>query len=167
MIKHGKSNAINNNLYYLLEGLLVVYQFKSWKLEPGSKYVYPGLVALLIIVWLAEILVFSSISVFASWFLIFYSYMITLLSITMTTNLLLKERKVLVKNSVFLICVGFIIYFTNAILVEAFYLYGVSASKVFQTAVVRIMTFINLFTNLLFTLAVLWIPTKQRFSFSY
>jgi hypothetical protein len=167
LVKHGKSNAVNNNCYYLIEGLLIVYQFKRWELEPRIKYLYPLLFTSFSAFWLAEAFVFSHIGRFASYYIIFYSYVVVLLSITMTNKLLLTQRRTLLKNSVFLICIGFIVYFTNAILVEAFYLYGISASPTFQTAVVGIMAFINLLTNLLFALAVLWMPKKQKFSFSY
>ena len=62
---------------------------------------------------------------------------------------------------VFLISIGFIIYFTYEILVEAFSLYGLNNSLEFQKNVYMILTYLNLFVNLLYALAILWIPRKR------
>jgi hypothetical protein len=64
----------------------------------------------------------------------------------------------------FLICNAFIIYFTFKILVEAFWLYGVNESVNFQAMVFDISSYINVFTNLIYALAVLWMPMKRVFT---
>ncbi len=45
-----------------------------------------------------------------------------------------------------------------------FWLYGLRFSKEFLMNVTTILIYINLFTNLVFALAVLWMPAKHRFS---
>lgn len=158
------SNAINNNIFYLAEALLLTYQFRKWGLfgERRPK-VYEFLMCSYLVFWIAEHFVFASISEFGSHFIIFHSFVIVLLSITMFNKLLVRENRNLLKNSIFIICVAFIVFFTYAVFVELAMVYDERLSTSFKTAVSRIMAFINLFTNLLFALAVLWMPKRQGF----
>lgn len=166
LIKNGKTNATTLNMYYLIESWLILYQFNAWKFFVGLKKLFFALLAFLSLFWVAETVVFRSMKAFASYFIIVHSFTIVLLSIFMINFLIAKEKKKMLKNAIFLICLGFIFYFTYAVLVEAFYLYGVSSSVAFQRAVISIMVVINLITNLLFAFAVLWMPKKQKFSLS-
>lgn len=165
LIKKGLSNAINSNVYYLLEGLLITYQFKRWQLFRRSEKMYALITLVLLLWWIIENVYVQSITIFCSYYVMFHSFLIVLMSITMVNHLLAREKHELRKNAIFVICVGFIVYFTNAVLIEAFYLYKISASLLFQKVMMRIMAFINLLTNLLYVFAVLWMPRRQRFSF--
>ena len=82
----------------------------------------------------------------------------------MINRLILDERSGLIKNSVFLITIGFIVFFTYKILIEIFWVYGLNASRDFRVEVYRIMTYINLAINLIYALAVLWIPKKREYT---
>ncbi len=99
-----------------------------------------------------------------SYFRVMYAFVIVLLSIqTIYTQLVLEKRNILM-NSIFLICSGFIIYYTYNVIVGLFWLYGLNASIEFQISIINIMIFINCFVNLIYALAVVWMPTKHRFS---
>jgi hypothetical protein len=167
LVKQGKSNAINNNLFYLLESILITYQFKQWGLFDKAKKVYATLLIALLASWTAEIMVFRKPGEFASYFIILHSFVIVFMSISMFNFLLVKEKRKLLKNSIFIICMGLVLFFTCAVLVEAFYLYGLTSSSQFQAAVIGILTFINLLTNLVYALAILWMPRRHGFSLSY
>ncbi|HEV7330499.1 MAG TPA: hypothetical protein VGN63_05615 [Flavisolibacter sp.] len=167
LIKAHHSNAVNNNLFLLAESLLILYQFKQWRLFTGSLrvyYVFSGLVAAF---WLTESFIIGSIHIFNSYFIIANSLLVVLLSITMISRLMAKRRKILWRDPVFILCAGFIFFFTYAIIVEAFYIYGLAASNLFQRYVFRILAFVNLFTNLLYALAVLWMPRRQEYIHSF
>ena len=166
LIKNGESNATTVNVFLLIESLLICYQFFSWQLFKGFEKLFIPLIFVLALFWVLETFVLRSFKVFASYFIILHSFTNVLLSVFMINVLIAKEKKKMLKNSVFLICLGLIIFFTYAVLVEAFYLYGVSSSIEFQRAVVSVMVIINLVTNFLYTLAVIWMPKKQKFSFS-
>ncbi len=167
LIKHHSSNAINNNIFYLIESLLIAYQFRNWHLFKKGKNIYYLTLILFFLSWIAENFVFRSIKAFASYFILLHSFIIALMAISMINRLIVKEKRNLLKNPTFIVCVGFIIFFMYAAIVEAFYLYGLNSSNHFLTYVVRIMAFINLFTNLLYALAVLWMPKKHGFSLLY
>lgn len=116
-----KSNAVNFNIYTLLELLLLTWQFQKWKLF-GKKAIWAKTIALTgIVFWLAENFLVNSIRSFNSYFLIFSAYIIVLMSITMINRLALKENNLLIKNPIFLICLGLLLFFTYAVLVEAFW----------------------------------------------
>lgn len=158
------SNAVNSNIYVLLESFLLVWQFYEWGLLRRYKFLFPGLLALLATVWTAENFIIASIFQFSSWFRIIYSFVIVLLSISLFNQQLLIGKKSLLKSPVALICAGFIIYYTYKVLVETFWVYGLNESVNFQSKVYFILNYINLFTNLVYAFAVLWMPTKHRFT---
>lgn len=76
----------------------------------------------------------------------------------------MREKKNILKNSIFLICAGFILYYTYKVFVGLFWLYGLNKSMEFTLNIVIIMIYINFITNLIYALAFLWMPTKHRFS---
>lgn len=164
MINSGYSNAAISNCYVLVEAMLILWQFKNWKLfDKAGKY-YPGFVSLLGACWLAENLIFSSITRFNPYFKIVYSFSIVLMSIVLINRLIVSERKSLLQNPVFLACFAFVAFFTYKVLVEIFWLYGLNGSSNFRSNVYDILTFINLFANILYALATLWIPRKREYS---
>ena len=82
----------------------------------------------------------------------------------MINRLIPEERGKLVKNSIFLVAIGFIAFYTFNSLIEIFWVYGLNASKDFRAGVYRIMTYINLIVNLIYAIAVLWIPRKREYT---
>jgi hypothetical protein len=161
-IKLVHSNIINYNIFSLIEALLITWQFKNWKLF--NKLSFLLILTGLVITWAIEVFFISSIHVFASYFIIIYSFIIVLMSISILNMLIIKEQGHLLKNSIFLICISFIVYFTYAVIVEIFLLYGINESEKFMINVYAILVYINLFVNLLFALAILWMPTRQIFT---
>ena len=164
MTRH--SNILNSNIYILLESWLIAWQFYNWGLLRRYKIVLPGLLVLLTLGWVAENFFIANILQFSSWFRIFYSFIIVLLSISLLNQHIVVEKEMLLKNPVALICLAFIIYYTYKVLVETFWVYGLNESTTFQSKVYFILNYINLFANLIYALAVLWMPIKHRFTLS-
>lgn len=163
-VRHFYNNAVNNNIFFLLQSALVLYQFWQWKLFPKKGALLVSGLLLLTLFWVTENLVLGNLLQLGSYFLISHSLLIALLSVVMINQVIAREKGVLLKNASFLICTGFILYFINAALVEIFYLYGLGSSLQYRTYVTRILVFVNLFTNLLFAVAVLWMPKRLKFS---
>jgi hypothetical protein len=162
LTRYGFFTTVNNNIYVLLEALLIIWQFKYWGLFAFHKYIFISSFALIIIVWITETFFTSTIYSISFYFRILYSFMIILMSISVNNNLIITCRHSLLKNPVFLTCSGFIIYFTYKILVEAFWLYGLNAGRDFRINVYLLLTWINLFVNLIYAVAFLWIPRKPQ-----
>lgn len=158
------SNAINSNIYVLLEGLFLLWQFQRWGNFTGKKGFFLFYLFLFMAVWLAENFYISKITYFSSYFRMIYSGIICLMSINYLNFIIVRERTNLLLNSSFLICGAFIIYYAYKAMVEAFWIYGLNNSSSFRINVYNILGYINLLTNCIFALAITWIPKKQRFS---
>jgi hypothetical protein len=165
--KYLRNNAVNNNIYVLLEACLILWQLKKWGLFQNAKKVFTGFLITFVLFWIIEFFFVYKITYVTSYFRIFYSFVIVLMSINMVNSLILSENKSLLKNPVFLICIGFIIFFTYKLLVEIFWVYGLNGSKTFRTNVYHILAFVNLFANLIYALAALWAPRKPTFIMLY
>ena len=156
-----RNNSVNNNIYVLVESLLLLWLFYCWRMFDNAKWLMWTLAASFILFWVGEVFIFSKITQVAAYFRIFYSFPIVLLSISMINRLLTQESGNLLKNAAFIICVAFVIYFTFKILVEIFYIYGMMHSAYFRIRVYDIMRVINLLCNLIYAVALLWIPRKN------
>ncbi|HVZ57706.1 MAG TPA: hypothetical protein VG870_13695 [Chitinophagaceae bacterium] len=162
--ENGHSNAINSNIYVLVESLMITWQFRRWGNFERVPRMFYLLVAILIAGWGLENFYFFSIRSFSSWFRILYSLIIVLMSVHQINRLILRERGAMLKNPVFLICLGFIVYFTYKAIIETFWVYGLNTGREFRINVYLILAWINFLVNCIFALAILWIPTKLRFT---
>jgi hypothetical protein len=163
IMKRGYSNAVIYNLFSLLEAIIILWQFKKWGLFGIKTKLYYILVTVFLVTWFAEIVERGGLNQFVSFFIIGYATIIVFVSISIINSVVFKESTPLLLNSQFLICIGLIVYFTYMALIEIFWLYGLNRSSVFRIRVYDIFAFINLFTNLLFGFAALWIPMKRRY----
>lgn len=162
MVRSGESNAVNVNIYTLLEGLLIVYQFYCWKLF-RSQILLAAVWAVLILTWITEVLIISGIDQFSSYHIIVSSLIFVVMSIRCVNQLLVQEHQKLLKHSIFLICFAFVILYTYSALIEIYWIWGLDRSRSFRLNIYRLFYYINLFSNLIYALAVLWIPKKREF----
>ena len=158
------SNAVNSNLYVLAESLFILWQFQRWQLFGRLPHLFTVAACSFLAVWLVENFITGKITSLSSWFRIVYSFVTVLMSIVVLNGLLLREKRTLLTHPVFLICAAFSMYYTYNVLVETFWVYGLNRGKAFRVNVYRIMLVINVISNLIYTAAILWIPTKQRFT---
>jgi hypothetical protein len=161
------SNALNSNVYVLAESLLINWQFRRWGIFERMKSLFALIMILFIGTWVVENFIISKITYFSSYFRIIYSFAISLMSISLINSLIVREKKQFLRNSMFLISIGFILYYTYKVLVEAFWIYGLNNSREFRNNVYLILAYINLIANFIYALAILWMPTKHRFSLPF
>lgn len=163
----GYTTTVNNNIYVLLEALLLGWQMQRWGALGYHRLAFFIYVTGLIIVWLLEHIIFSSVHMLESWFRLLYSFALVILAIRMINNVILTERGALLRNPVFLICTGMVLYFTYKGMVEIFWIRGFGVSAVFLLNVYSVMIWINFITNIIYSFAVLWMQGKQRFSMPF
>ncbi len=161
LMKQGYDNIVNFNTFLLIESILLVWQFRRWGILRKAG-IYPLLLILFCGCWIVESFFIPGIS-FNSYFFMVQSFILVMISIHMINIISLQESTPLYKQPVFLICLGLIIFFTYAVLVEAFWIFGLSKSRLFRLRVFEIMSYINLVTNLIFAFAFLWIPMKPQY----
>ncbi len=164
-IKYWHANAANGNIYALIEATILVFLFYNW----GSfgKKVLIFLLSLFMVVWVAENLVFGSLVHINSFFRLFYSLALVIMSIDQINITMMHERKNLFRNARFIICFLFTFYYTFKATYEVFYFVPLRMSNGFYDNLFLILVFVNLFANLGYALAALWIPTKQKFTLPY
>ncbi len=167
LLSYGYPNIYNSNIYSLLEALLLLWFFHKTNVMDRIKLLYPFLITLFLATWAIENVFFGMLGKgFNSHFHIISALSIVLISINIINDILMKDREILT-SSTFLLCIGFVIYFTYRILIEAFWLYGQDIGDAFKLKVFEIHTWINLLCNLIYALAVLWMQRRQAFSLRY
>jgi len=157
------NNIASNVAYSLIESFLLLWLFQRLKLFGGKTWLLYSLALIFFCIWLFESFLANRFgSQFSVYFDVVYSFCVVLLSIRAINQLLTAETEIL-KNPTFLICIGFVIFFSYEIIERVFWIYGLENSLVFKQSVQAILFLTNFFTNLLFGLAVLWMKKKQGF----
>ena len=161
-----KSNTITSNIYTLLEAGVVLYLFYTW----GFLKKRPGLMIFLGIiycaVWIFENLYMGLlVDGFSSYFVILYSLVTVLLSINEINSLIAAFGGNLFKNAKFLICIGLIIMGVYSVITEGFLLIDPDNSRVSRN-IFNLFAFINAFVNIVYAIAVWFIPVRDDYYFS-
>lgn len=160
-------NIINYTIYSLCESLLLLWFFRNLGIFKNRKRFLYALIILFFGIWLVESFFSNRFGArFNYYFDIVYSFCVVLLSIRTINDLLFTERDLL-KNPTFLICIGVIIFFTYQIVERMFSLYGLKESKIFRQNVQAILMIINLLSNLIYALAILWMRKRQAFTLQF
>jgi hypothetical protein len=162
---YGRGNAAIINIYGLIECILWLWLFYNWNTFKKKSPALLLLILLLAGVWTTDNVILHKLNTFSSSFAIIYSFTLVFLSINQVNRQIVEERKNLFTDAKFLICAGILIFYTNRILVETFFLLDVAQTNPkFLSNIFDILEYVNVFVNLLFALATIWIPTRQRFS---
>src|SRR5947207_3172265 len=112
LVRTGHSTAINISIYVLAASLLFTWQFKDCGLFKYSKILFSAYVVSLILFWCIEGFFVTKSQNIISYFRIFHSLLISLMSINIINDQLNLEKKNIIKNPIFLICIVFVFYFT-------------------------------------------------------
>ncbi len=157
------SNALNANIYVLAEGCLFVWQFRQWGSLRKKKWHIYLLIGSMVLIWVYENFFWSHITSINSLFRVYYSFCLIFLSVGQVNRLIVEAHGNLLKNARFLICMGVLIFYSYKAIMEVFYLLKIQFSDNFYSNIDFILLLVNLFVNLIYAVAVLWIPKKQKF----
>ena len=158
------SNAVNSNVYVLVESLVLLWLFYNWGALRGKNWYLPVLVTTLLIVWVSDNLILNDIAKINSLFRIYYSFVLVFLGINQLNSMIVGERGNMLRNARFLICSGICIFYSYKAFLETFYLFRTKATIPLLNNVFLILVFVNIFVTLIYALAALWIPTRQKFT---
>lgn len=165
MILHVNGNMFNSNIYVLLEYLLLLWQFKRWN---SWRLVIPVLLFLIgVLVWIVDNIIVHSLTTNNSLFRMIYSAIIMLLSIKQISKIITGETHHLLKNTQFLICMAFILYYTFKAYFESFNLFDVGISDQFFYWLWLVLNILNLIVNIIYSYAILWIKKKIPLALLY
>lgn len=158
-------NAAVINFFVLFEFICWLKLFINLRLSNPSHYtsllIKLGIVGG--VLWIADNFIKGDITAFNVWFKLYYSFILVFLALDHINVLIVYEKKSLLKNASFIFCVGILIFFCYKIFLEIVWQFGYSFSKELLVNVFTIQSFVNAFVNLIYAIAVIWIPTKMYF----
>ena len=163
-IRYLGSNAVSANCYFIIFCLLILWQFKRWRLfddRPSDFYV---LIAGFVVVWVIDNFIVGSLFVFNPYARIINSMVIVLLSIHLLSSQLTVRQEPFWKSSKQVILVAYILLLTVKIITEIFWQFGSQLGGGFMNNVSFLYQYINFAANLLYAYAMLWIPVTTRYS---
>ncbi len=153
------------NLYILIISIL----YPIWFSKQGDFRKYPWILYLLIFLmvagWTTDHFFIPGNDLFkpTKYFRIFYSFILCMLAIQHLNILLVTERKSLLKNSSFLVCIAILLFFLPYVLTESATFFIYNTSKSFSDSVYNYRRISLFFIYTIYTLAVLWAPPKKKF----
>lgn len=157
------NNAVNNNIYSFMEGVLLLLQFYYWKLMPARRALWAVLLLLAVGLWCWENLVHGSIQAFDNLYRVYYNVLVSVLSVLLLVRLGSEVGMPLWRRAKFWFCVGFLLYFGVNGIIEVLLLYGNEASKAYVNEIFTGVLFVNVLANIVYLIAFVWIPQKPVF----
>lgn len=157
--------AYSANVYSIAEFSLILWLMWRWRVIGRTAFWWINLILLLL--WCTEFLLFDRFEAYASYFNIIYALVILLVSIKCLSWRLTAERGNLIRSPYLIICFSFIIYFSVATIVNAFWFYGYHGSLNFSKAVTYLHFFANSLCNINYAIAILCMPRKDPFILPY
>jgi hypothetical protein len=146
---------------------LYIYQFKRWGLFRHRARLPLIIAGLMLTIWVADHFLINGnlLKTRTYYFRVCYSLLLVLMSVSTINHLIVSEKKNLLLNPKFLICICLMVYYTYRILVDAFSLNNMSEAFLRQLGDFNRYLLIGL--NLIFALAALWIPRKKNFTLQF
>jgi hypothetical protein len=154
-----------NSFYILFEFALVVWLFSKW--QTGSKKLLLFLLLFGAGVWAYDNLILHTVFRVNSIFRVVYAFIIVYLSIEHINSLVFTGGRKLRTHPSFVICIGFLIYYTYRALLETFYIIDVRFSNSFYTNLFLILSVINGLTNFIYAYVMLCFRTNKKYIYSY
>jgi hypothetical protein len=164
VLKTMHNNSVPNNIYGLLEWILIAWQFHVWGLLRNNKRVFYLLVVLVSLIWVVEDIVLGGITDWPPYFQVFYSFVIVLMSVGKINFMITHDNRNLGGNPIFLICIGFIILFIYEIVLEWAYQMSLQGATETTNRIIIGYSYVDVLVNIIFAIALLRIPRPQKFT---
>lgn len=165
LIYSGNYTVVPFGIYSLAESLLLAWLFRQLGVFDRHPVLFHALLISYIITWVVEVIFFGSLSQNMTWFRLGHSVMVLVLSIILLSRELSTQRTFLLKSPVFLICAGFLLYYSCAVIAGVFELYG--GNRAFRSQMQWISMYVNVIVNLIYAVAILCMPRRLRYSLPY
>ncbi len=157
------SNALNSNIYVLVEHVLICWLFILFSKSTANTWVR-GMILAGILVWFCDNFILRHIESNNSMFRVFSSLCVSYLSIDVITHFIIYRKMGRSPSQELLFSVGFLLFHSYKTFVEAFHLFPASISgQGFFIILWSILSIINILSNILFTIAVLCLPRKKNY----
>ncbi|HVU53755.1 MAG TPA: hypothetical protein VHD83_01815 [Puia sp.] len=165
-IRLAKDNTVIVNIYGLLEWTFLAWQFHAWGFLRQRKLLFYALLGFAALVWFIVNIALGHIHDFSPYFIFFYSFLVVLLGVNEINFMITHHNRNLFRNPRFVICVGLIIYFVYMIV----YYWALEISRLRRSeisisiSITFLLGYVNILTNIIYTIAFLLIPKPQKFT---
>jgi len=160
------NNALNSNVFVVLEYFTILYQFYKWNAGDGGRK-YFVLACLGVMIWITDNFIINAITQNNSLFRACSSFIIVFLTVRQLSKIIVFRRGILLKNAMFIICITFLFYFSCKAFVESLNAFHLGLSRGVLWNLWVMLYFVNFISNLLYAIAVLCIPMKHKFISQY
>jgi hypothetical protein len=163
---HVKVLEVSVNIFSFIDFFLFAWLFHNWRLFNRSRKTFIYIVGGFFIAWFVITFFVSGITTPNLYFRILYSFALIFFSVSTFNKVVVNDRGSIFKNPKFWICLGIIIFYAFFILVcvARYSLFKYHVSRIFRVRLQEINTYSNLLVNLLYAVAILWIPRKKNFT---
>lgn len=157
------------NVFSIIDFCLFTWLFHNWQLFNRNKTVFMGVLGAGIIAWVIITLIVNPFTTTNFYFRILYSFALIAFSVNTFNKAVVHDRGNIFRNPKFWICLGIIIFYTFFILVCVvnLSLFQQNISRLFRRNLQEIGVYSNILANLLYAVAIIWIPRKQNFTMPF
>jgi hypothetical protein len=158
------------NIYYLVDFYLFFLLFYNWRLFGHGKKNALLIAGFVLAAWIATTFFINGIQTPNFYFPVLYSFVLVFFSVTAINKFIVNERGNIFMNARFWICLGLIIFYTFFIVTNTSNLSlfsasaGSNVSSYFRRSLHAINVYSNLLVNIMYAIAVLWVPRKKNFT---
>lgn len=156
-------HGLLTNVFVLLQALLLTWQFRNWGLFASRNWFFPVFLTGFIGIWAGTAVWGLHPFGFNSFFIFFSAVALAVMAIATQSQQIVWNGGALYRNPMFLISLGVVLYFAAAALSEIFWLYSLGRTPAFQRWFADVRSWVNLVTNFIFLIAILWMSRKRQY----
>lgn len=166
VIASGQHSAVYANCYVLIEFPVFLWMYYTWS-SKKNVLLFVLLFIIGLLVWIYDNFIYSSITITTSVYRIYYSIVLIFCSVNQTNKIIFSDQDNIWKDTIFIVSVVSIVYYSFRAFIESMFFFQTEMSNQFMRDVYLIMMFVNFFSHLIYTLAILCIPTRKEFTLRY
>jgi hypothetical protein len=163
---HPKLFIVLLNTFSYVDFFLFTWLFHNWGLFNRKKSTFITIASIFFLIWVVTNAIFTGFIKVNLYFFILYSFALIFFSVSTFNKMVVQERTSIFRNPKFWICLGVIIFYSFFILFSStgISLFKQNHSKEFRRGLQAINVYSNLLVNLLYAVAVIWIPRKKNYT---
>jgi hypothetical protein len=154
------------NVFSYIDFFLFLWLFHNWGLFNRKKSAFITIAGIFFLIWLFEGVLVTGFVELNLYFFMLYAFALIFFSVNTFNKAVVHERSSIFRNAKFWICLGIIIFYPFFIVTvtTGISLFRNNVSVQFRRDLQAISVFSNLLVNLLYAVAVIWIPRKKNFT---
>jgi hypothetical protein len=154
------------NIYSYIDFFLFLWLFHNWGLFNRKKSTFIIIAGIFFLIWLSESIFITGLIKVNLYFFMLYAFALIFFSVNTFNKAVVHERSSIFKNPKFWICIGIIIFYSFFLLTvtTGLSLFKQNVSVQFRRDLQSISVYSNLLVNLLYAVAVIWVPRKKNFT---